>query len=119
MIEYLYGCLRFTDGPTLVRMGTPDLQSAVAGEVLAEAARQRISARQLAAEAGVSHSSWKRWFGDANRNLPLDALHAVADVLGVSASELLRRAEEQMEAGTVRQTKAAQRRKSVRKGEDD
>jgi len=64
------------------------LNDAVAAEVRAEMARQRISARRLAEMSGIPHTTLARKMRGAAR-LDLDDLQDVADALGVDVYALI------------------------------
>lgn len=66
----------------------------VAEEVRAEAARQGITSQSaLARLAGMSQPTVRRYFWSVERDVTLDALLQVSAALGVSAAELVARAE--------------------------
>lgn len=69
------------------------LPEAIGAEIRAEAAARRITLKELATHAGVSRSALYNWL-DANRAMPIQSLYAIADVLHIRGSELLRRAED-------------------------
>ena len=68
-------------------------QEALAAEIRAEMAAQRIKATDMQARTGIKHASWRNWFVTAARPVPYPELEKVCAVLGVPLSELLRRAE--------------------------
>ena len=68
-------------------------QHALATEIRSEAAAQRITAKQLQQAAGISASAWANYFTRCTRDVPMSVVVAVAEALGMTASELLRRAE--------------------------
>ena len=79
----------------------------VAAEVRAEAARLNIDNQsELARLTGLSQPTVRRYFYSCEREPTLDALVLVAGVLGVRASELMRRAEDATPKAQVRRTSA-------------
>lgn len=68
-------------------------QHALAAEIRAEAAAQRLTAKQLQRQVGVSSSAWSNYFVSCSRDVPIGVVIDVAHALGMQASELLRRAE--------------------------
>lgn len=74
-------------------METKPLGSLIAGEIRAEAARQRMTIRFLSQLSGIEHSALcKKLKG--NTNITLDETQALARSLDLSSTELMRRAEE-------------------------
>jgi transcriptional regulator with XRE-family HTH domain len=69
---------------------------AFADEVRAELARQDLSQKAAAAAVGISTTAWQNYFKSRTRDIPMAVVQALADFLGVPASELLRRAEQRM-----------------------
>lgn len=96
------------------------LETALADEVLAEVARQRVSAKEMQARTGIKPRTWENYLVNRSSRIPVSAIYAMADALGVAGSELMRRAEERAagmethedraEAALRRATPAAQRR---------
>lgn len=78
------------------------LQSALAAEIRAEMAAQRISATDMQQRTGIKHASWRNWFVTAVRPAPVPEVDKVCAVLGVRASELLRRAEARIDGSPAR-----------------
>lgn len=75
----------------------------VAAEVRAEAGRRDLNSQSaLARLTGLSQPTVRRYFYSCEREPTIDALVLVAQALGTTASELMRRAEE---AGTTPQVK--------------
>jgi len=68
-------------------------QHALAAEIRAESAAQRISAKDMQKAIGVSSSAWSNYFVACTRDVPMGVVVAVAEALGMTGSELLRRAE--------------------------
>lgn len=95
--------LRF--GPKLVHVpqNQTRLEVLLAEEILAEAARKGLKHNVIQREAGVLPRAWGRYFVQRERTIPLDVVTAVAAVLGLPASVLMRRAEERLaeESGPV------------------
>lgn len=69
------------------------LATALADEIRAEAAAQRIGIADLAARAGISKPSAYRYLA-GERDLPVPVLLDFARVLGVTAADLFDRAQE-------------------------
>jgi hypothetical protein len=70
-----------------------DKQHALAAEIRAEAAAQRITAKQLQKTVNVSSSAWANYFNTCTRDVPMGVVVSVAEALGMTGSELLQRAE--------------------------
>jgi len=68
-------------------------QHALAAEIRAESAAQQISAKDMQKAVGVSSSAWSNYFVACTRDVPMGVVVAVAEALGMTGSELLRRAE--------------------------
>ena len=73
-----------------------EFDRAVAAEVRAEVARQGLSRSEVERMAGIESRTWSRYFVSVQRDMPLKVLVSVAQVLGVSTSELMARAEANM-----------------------
>ena len=69
-------------------------QQALAAEVRAEMGRQNIKAAPIQRALGISSTAWGTWFVQCTRDVPISQVMAVAEYLGLTTSELLRRAEE-------------------------
>lgn len=69
------------------------LEQALAAEVRAQAARKGLSHKEIQASAGITDRSFRRYFVEASRSIPIATVVAVAEALGLTASELIRRAE--------------------------
>lgn len=82
------------------------LEAAVAAEVLAEAARKRLSHKEIQSRAAINPRSWGRYFVQQVRPIPVTDLFGVAEALGVSPSELLRRAEARIAADLSEEARA-------------
>lgn len=63
-------------------------------EVKLEAVRKGIPYKELAAKVGVSEDRLYKAFSDPTRHLSTSELVRASKILGVPASELMRRAEE-------------------------
>lgn len=73
---------------------TPDpYEAALAAEILAEASRKRLSHKHIQNEAGIKPRTWGNYFIQGRNHIPMDVVFRVSKVLGVSASELIARAE--------------------------
>ena len=68
-------------------------QQALAAEVRAEMGRQNIKAAPIQRALGISSTAWGTWFVQCTRDVPISQVMAVAEYLGLTTSELLRRAE--------------------------
>lgn len=77
----------------IANTNTP-LRGFLAGEVRAEVARQQIQKSAIAARLGIVPSTLSRKLS-GDQPLHTEELEIVATILGLSASELLARAEEQ------------------------
>lgn len=82
------------------------LNAAVAAQIRAEAAAAKLTDKALAKKADVNYASLRRWLGKdiGNvRHIDVAVLGALADALGLSAAEIVRRAVERSEneAATV------------------
>jgi ribosome-binding protein aMBF1 (putative translation factor) len=83
-------------------MGTlSEITLAVAAEVRAEAARQGLSRADLAESAHLTTVSVRRYVYAVEREMPLSAAESLARALGLAAHELIRRAEEQLDADPI------------------
>lgn len=72
-------------------------QSAMAAEIRARLGRANRTQAWLQKEAGIKPSSWRRYFVEFSRDLPLAAIQAIARPLDTTAGELLTIAEQTME----------------------
>jgi len=68
-------------------------QEALAAEIRAEMGRQNIKAAPIQRALGISSTAWGTWFVQCTRDVPISVVMSVAEYLGVTTSELLRRAE--------------------------
>lgn len=75
------------------------IEQALADEVLAEVARQRWTHKQMQERAGIPSRTWGAYFVQRDRSIPMTAVEKVAHALGMSGSELMRRAETRIEEG--------------------
>lgn len=73
-------------------------QDALAAEIRAEMAAQRITATEMQRRTGIKHASWRNWMVTASRPVPYPQVVAVCDVLGLPVSEIVRRAEARAES---------------------
>lgn len=76
-----------------VNTSTSALEQALGAEVRALAARAGISHKTIQQSSGMNERTFRRYFVESDRHIPLTAIYAVADVLGMAGSELIRRAE--------------------------
>jgi hypothetical protein len=68
-------------------------QYALAAEIRAEMAAQRITATEMQRRTGIKHASWRNYFVTASRPAPFPEIDAVCAELGVPTSEMIRRGE--------------------------
>jgi transcriptional regulator with XRE-family HTH domain len=64
---------------------------AFADEVLAEMGRQRLPRKEMERRAGITSSTWGNYVTGASR-IPLGAIFAISEALGVLPEEMMRRA---------------------------
>lgn len=82
---------------TLLRMY--ERQQALAAEIRAESAAQRITAKEIQDRIGVSSSACSNYFGKKIvRDVPMSVVADVAEVLGMDDVELLTRARARFES---------------------
>lgn len=80
-------------GGLVAHMGQ-ELTHRLTAEIRAEAGRQNLSQTELAREAKLPVATVRRYFWTDEREPKVGALAAVAEALGLTASEMLRRAED-------------------------
>ena len=68
-------------------------QQALAAEVRAEMGRQNLKAAPIQRALGISSTAWGSYFVQCTSDVKLSTISAVAEYLGLTTSELLRRAE--------------------------
>lgn len=91
---FLGGCV-----PTMARMAPSGDESisrfehALADEILAEVARQRLTARSVQTEARVKPRAWSNYLTARVRHIPMTVVADICAALNVRTSEMLRRAE--------------------------
>ena len=73
--------------------GSTLLEQAIGAEVRALAARKSLSHKAIQEAAKVEQRSFRRYFVECNRAIPVDVLARVAGALGVSMSDLVAAAE--------------------------
>lgn len=83
------------------------LEQAIASEVRAIAAAQRITHRTIQDRAGMNERTFRRYFIETERRIPLEALASVAAALGVRVSEIVAAAERALSAPLERQEQEA------------
>ena len=71
-------------------------EQAVGAEVRALAGRKNLSHKEIQQAAGVEQRSFRRYFVECNRAIPVDVVQRVAAALGVSTSDIFRAAEQAM-----------------------
>lgn len=71
------------------------VEVAIGLEVRLEATRKGLTHRQIQEVTGIKERTFRRYFVQAERNIPVNDLIAVAAALGIGADELLRRAQDQ------------------------
>lgn len=69
-------------------------EAALVDVILDEVKAQRYTATEMQARTGIKSRSWQNYFRQRARPIPIKAVYAIADVLGMPGSELMRRAEE-------------------------
>jgi hypothetical protein len=79
------------DAATLTHMDSK--QRALAAEVRAEMGKQQVKASALQKALGISSTAWGTYFVQCTRDVPVSVIFGVAEHLGMTGSELLRRAE--------------------------
>ena len=70
-----------------------ELQYALAAEIHGEMKAQRMTAIEIQRRTGIKQASWTNWFVTVKRPVAVSTVVLVAEALGLSTSELLRRAE--------------------------
>lgn len=86
-------------GPNVDRMEPTEnspLEQALAAEVRSIAARKSLSHKEIQERSGVGQRSWRRYFVECNRAIPIDVVVRVAGALDVAPSELVKSAEASM-----------------------
>jgi hypothetical protein len=73
-------------------------QRALAAEVRAEMGAQNAKASHIQEALGVSSTAWGTWFVQCTRDVPMSAVYGVANYLGLTPDELMRRAAVRMAA---------------------
>lgn len=76
-----------------VNTTTSALEQALGAEVRSLAARAGISHKAIQQASGMNERTFRRYFVECDRHIPLTAIYAVAGVLDIPGSELIRRAE--------------------------
>jgi hypothetical protein len=69
-------------------------EHALADEILAEVARQRLTSRRVQELSGVKARSWANYLTTRNRHMPVSVVESICRALKVKPSEMHRRAEE-------------------------
>jgi hypothetical protein len=69
-------------------------EHALADEILAEVARQRLTSRRVQELSGVKARSWANYLTTRNRHMPVSVVEFICRALKVKPSEMHRRAEE-------------------------
>lgn len=87
---------RAESGPSVWCMTPDPFEAALAAEVLAEASRKRLSHKHIQLAADIPPKTWSNYFVQNRNHIPMAAVFRVSRVLGVSASELIARAEAQV-----------------------
>jgi transcriptional regulator with XRE-family HTH domain len=72
-------------------------QSAVADELSAESARNRLSTRDLAGLVGVTPTTMRRYL-NGSRGVPWRVLELMCDTFGVKVADVVARAEERLQS---------------------
>lgn len=68
-------------------------EHALADEILAEVARQRVTSKSVQQASGVKPRAWSNYLTTRNRHMPMKAVVDICAALKVPTSEMLRRAE--------------------------
>lgn len=92
-----YGCM-----VAISKDPAEGLNGAVAAELRAERAAQRMTVDTLVARSGVSRSTLLRVL-NAERAIAVESLQDIARALGVASSTLVRRAERRLESASAAQ----------------
>jgi hypothetical protein len=71
-------------------------RAALGAEVRALVAASRVTNKQVQKATGISATAWNNYFVQGIRDVPIGVVALVADFFGMTASELLRRAEDRM-----------------------
>lgn len=74
-------------------------EQAVGAEVRAIASRKSLTHKEIQERSGVGQKSFRRYFVECSRPIPLEALMSVAAAMGVSVADLIRAAELSLDAG--------------------
>ena len=74
------------------------LEQALAAEVRALAARKSLSHKEVQTSSGVEQRSFRRYFVECNRAIPVDVVVRVAAALGTDAPNLLAAAQVAVDA---------------------
>jgi hypothetical protein len=82
-------------------------QRALAAEVRAEMGRQKVTAAAIQRALDLSSSAWGTYFVQCTRDVPLSVINGVAEYLGLTGGELMRRADEAIAAMPMEQRLAA------------
>ena len=83
-------------------MGTygNDIQAALVKQVKAEMAAQDMRQKDMAAKLGMQTSTLSRYLA-GERDIPMPVVFGFADALGLTAIELVQRAERRLEGNNV------------------
>lgn len=76
------------------------MNAAVAAQIRAEAAAAQMNDKELADKAELNYASLRRWIGkDAGneRHIDVAVLSAIADALGMTVAEIVRRAQARLD----------------------
>lgn len=89
------------DGPNVDRMRSTEatpLERSLGLEIQSEARLKGMTHRAIQNLAGITDRSFRRWFVTGDRHIPFEELEKVAGALRVPISELVARAEANVEA---------------------
>jgi hypothetical protein len=82
-------------------------QRALAAEVRAEMGKQQVKAAAIQRALHISSTAWGTYFVQCTRDVPLSVINGVAEHLGLTGGELMRRADEAIAAMPMEQRLAA------------
>lgn len=69
------------------------LERALGAEVRALATRKSLTHKEIQERTGITQRSFRRYFVECSRSIPIDTVMRVAEVLGVTAADLIQAAE--------------------------
>lgn len=75
------------------------LERALGAEVRALATRKSLTHKEIQERADITQRSFRRYFVECSRSIPIDTVMRVAEVLGVSTADLIQAAETSVAMG--------------------